>query len=88
MKIFYLRENKIGIGEANRDIDTGNVRAPNGHRLCMLDVGVTQIPELCAVKEDDTRYTYFCKDGSEAVDLKKVEFDTYGEKLYRKITGL
>jgi len=81
MKIFYLRENVVGIGEAHRDVDTGFIRPPNGHRLCSLYLGVTQVPSCCAVKDGDSRYTYFCKDGAEAIDLTKVEFDDLGAKL-------
>jgi len=88
MMIFYLRERVVGIGEANKDVDTGKIIPPNGYRLCMLYTGNTRMPEVCAVKDGDARYTYTCKDGVEAISLKRVRFDDEGEILYRKIIGL
>ena len=81
MEIFYLRENVIGVGQAHRDIDTGIIVPPNGHRLVILDLGAGNVPGCCAVKKGDTRYTYICTDGQEAVDLPKTEFDENGAKL-------
>jgi hypothetical protein len=73
MNIFYLRDNIVGTGIAHVSFDTKEIIPPNGHRLVRIQTNISG--GMCAVKKDDKRYTYICKDGQEAIDLKKVTFN-------------
>jgi len=81
MKVFYLRKNILGTGEAYRSADTGLLVPPKGWHLCTLHTMDRLGMAACMVKDGDTRYTYTTNDGLEAIDLKKVKVTVSAAKL-------
>jgi hypothetical protein len=92
MKVFYLRDNIVDVGEAhteNNDDDVKFVIPPKGYRLVDIQIGFTS--KVCAVKKNDHRYTIFTDKAVysyEFVDFTKVVWTQAAAVLYKKSTAV
>jgi hypothetical protein len=82
MKIFYLRDNMISVGEARTEDGGRSVIPPENHRLVTIKIGSHF--ELCAVKKNDYRYTLEGLGNSETIALSKVAWTKPALDLYEK----
>jgi len=73
MKILLLKDDTLVTTNKAWVPSQGAIIPPKGHRLCTVDKNNLGRGKPCAVKDGDTRYTYICKDGREAVDLSKIK---------------
>jgi hypothetical protein len=85
MKIFYLRDNVVGMGEVRTEDGGRSIIPPEGCRLVKIRTEFSST--LCAVKKNDYRHTIQGLGNYETVDLSKVVWTKSAADVYKKKCG-
>jgi hypothetical protein len=85
MKIFYLRDNIVSVGNAITEDGGKSVIPPKNYRLVEIETGFRY--SICAVKKNDHRYTLKGPGTPEVVDASKVLWTKSAAALYKKASG-